>query len=778
MTNEQHTATIEALLARADWARGLARRLVRDEALAEDVVQSAYLAALEKPPKQDARRDAWLRRVIRNVALATRRREKRREKREVERPVPEHPEPTGVDRVARMEMHRELSDAVLRLDEPYRTVVIERYYEGRSSESIAAAAGIPSATVRNQLKRGLDRLRSELDGKFGSRAAWIPGVAAIGHVGAETTTAVSAAADGIARFGAPTPGSFATSTGARVVAALAVVAVTAFVVSRVGGSADSPRGSDVEGDGFAATKPFEDEEVEPMRTAELPRVAVDVPPADASLAATAPAAETESSLPPSLIVRTQLADGTPAAGCRIRIDKITTPALESWRELHREAAFRLVADEEGLAVIERMEEGRWIVGTLGREWAHGIPGGDAGFSAIEDIPFSIDDRSETREVTLIVGRGVTIRGRVVDNTGQPLEGCDVSIRWGGPEPLVDGRFGSCRGGIPTDAQGAFELYEGVVRDEPYALVIRHRNCDDDIRLPLDLESGDELDLGTLRLTDVRRGSVLGKIHTVDPGRVRVMVFEAEMPDDEPVGEWSAWPDAEATSAFQVHGLTPGDYELRFDGRPGVDPIGFHIAAAGEQCDIGTVHLPAVERAHQLFGTVVDIEGNAIAGAEVWAAGTKVKAEQDGSFEIGAPDVGPYDVNIGNLDHALPLRKRFDSVSFDGSHRVFELTPRFLRFDFVDAATGEPAPWVRVGIHEFSLGRRGGGLSFTERNLGVLDEVPYATSLREENLVLNHGAGRFGLVIYVDGYEAAELAIDVPENIRERELRVVVPLERL
>lgn len=775
MMNERDTATIEALLARADWARGLARRLVRDEALADDVVQSAYLAALEKPPKQDAGRDAWLRRVIRNVALATRRSDSRREKREVDRPAPWHPEPTGVDQLARMEMHRELSDAVLRLDEPYRTVVIERYYEGRSSESIAAAAGIPSATVRNQLKRGLDRLRSELDGKFGSRAAWIPGVAAIGHVGAETTVTVSAAADKVAQLDVPPPGSFATSTSVRVVAALVVVTVTAFVVSRLGGSAASPRESDVESSGFA--KRIEVEEVAPMRTAQTPRVVVDSPPpADASFAATAPVAETQPSLPPSLIVRAQLADGTPAAGCRIRIDRITTPELESRRELRREGAFRLVADEEGLAVVERMEEGRWIAGTLARDQILLVPGGDGDLSAIEDVPFWIDNRSVTREVTLIVRRGVTIRGRVVGDAGQPLEGCDVSIRWGGPDPIADGRFESCRGGFPTDADGVFEIFESVVRDEPYALVVRHRNYDDDTRLPLDLESGGELDLGTLCLTDVRRGSVLGKVHAVEPRPVRVQVFDTDASSDERPRQWCGWPEEETTLQFHVHGLAPGDYELRIDGRPDVIPIGFHVSA-GDLVDVGTIRLAPRERTHRLFGTVVDIDGQAISGATVDAAGTKVVTADDGTFEIGAPDAGPYEVVIGKYDHAMPLRRRFDSVLFDGSTRVFELKPRGIRFDFVDAETGDPIPWERVGIHEFSMDRPGWGLRFTQRDLGFLDEVPYATSLREENLILD-GASRFGFVIYVDGYEAAEVAIDVPEDVRERELRIVVPLHKL
>ncbi|MBM4016627.1 MAG: hypothetical protein FJ293_16920, partial [Planctomycetes bacterium] len=61
-------ATLTAsLLQHAGWARALARRLVQDEAQADDVLQRAWVAALQRAPQQAERARAWLGRVVRNL---------------------------------------------------------------------------------------------------------------------------------------------------------------------------------------------------------------------------------------------------------------------------------------------------------------------------------------------------------------------------------------------------------------------------------------------------------------------------------------------------------------------------------------------------------------------------------------------------------------------------------------------------------------------------------------------------------------------------------------
>ena len=65
-----HAAQISerALLENRDFLRLLARKLVYDEHAAEDVVQQAWLAALERPPRYQGPLRAWLAGVVRNLA--------------------------------------------------------------------------------------------------------------------------------------------------------------------------------------------------------------------------------------------------------------------------------------------------------------------------------------------------------------------------------------------------------------------------------------------------------------------------------------------------------------------------------------------------------------------------------------------------------------------------------------------------------------------------------------------------------------------------------------
>jgi len=74
--------------------------------------------------------------------------------------------------VARLDAQRDVVAKILALDEPYRSVVVLRYYHELSSEEIAQRLGSKAATVRTQLARAHELLRAKLDKQYGSRAAW------------------------------------------------------------------------------------------------------------------------------------------------------------------------------------------------------------------------------------------------------------------------------------------------------------------------------------------------------------------------------------------------------------------------------------------------------------------------------------------------------------------------------------------------------------------------------------------------------------------------------
>ena len=67
-------------------------------------------------------------------------------------------------------------EAVQGLDEPYRAVVVHRFFDALTVAEIAALGGDPEDTVRTRIRRALARLRERLDETHGGdRRAWTAG---------------------------------------------------------------------------------------------------------------------------------------------------------------------------------------------------------------------------------------------------------------------------------------------------------------------------------------------------------------------------------------------------------------------------------------------------------------------------------------------------------------------------------------------------------------------------------------------------------------------------
>jgi len=166
----------DELFAHAGWVRGLALRLVRDAAAADDLVQDAFVAALEQKPRADRALEPWLARVVRRRASFLARGRARKADREQARARASESDeselPGGDELLQRGEMHRRLANAVMELRDPYRSVLLLRFFEDLSPAQIAQRNQVPSATVRSQLKRGLDELRAKLDAEESDRRSW------------------------------------------------------------------------------------------------------------------------------------------------------------------------------------------------------------------------------------------------------------------------------------------------------------------------------------------------------------------------------------------------------------------------------------------------------------------------------------------------------------------------------------------------------------------------------------------------------------------------------
>jgi RNA polymerase sigma factor (sigma-70 family) len=164
---------IDALLEQESWARRLARALVVDRDEADEVVQEARLAWWRRPPRDARRARSWLGTVVRN-AIRSRRRTQMRRVDLLGRAGPQpEPTPSAEALAEQLEVHRELARAVAELGEPFRQVVLRRYYEGLSAAEIARRLRVPAGTIRWRLKTGLDRLRVALDARYGERRAWL-----------------------------------------------------------------------------------------------------------------------------------------------------------------------------------------------------------------------------------------------------------------------------------------------------------------------------------------------------------------------------------------------------------------------------------------------------------------------------------------------------------------------------------------------------------------------------------------------------------------------------
>jgi RNA polymerase sigma factor (sigma-70 family) len=142
--------------------RRLARGLVYESHGAEDLVQEAWLAALER--REELREpESWFARVLRNLSLRDRRSAGRRAAREQEAARPEA-QPSSAELAGRTEVLRRLLDAVDALEDPYRTAIHLRYLEDLPPRAIARRLGVPVNTARTHVRRGLEQLRRKLDG--------------------------------------------------------------------------------------------------------------------------------------------------------------------------------------------------------------------------------------------------------------------------------------------------------------------------------------------------------------------------------------------------------------------------------------------------------------------------------------------------------------------------------------------------------------------------------------------------------------------------------------
>lgn len=366
----------ETLTTHAEFLRRITRGLLADESRVDDVLQQTWLAALRRSSNSPASR-SWLGKVAVNFARRSLREDSRRARRE-EAVGARHAAPITPDEVvAREATVRAVVDAVFALEEPYRSTILRRYYDDLTPTRIARLEGIPVETVRTRLKRGLRRLRAELDSHDDRSKQWRSALLPLA-----------------AASWAPTgPG----------VAASLVAGVTLLVVV---GVSSLPRGSSGDDQqpplaALASGMGHDDELGELDNSGSTAAAAAAVVAGTGNPPATMPPATTG-----SIAMSVTWPDGTPAAGIRTWLHSTTNerqpvPLIES---------IETKSNTSGRVSIDSLQPGRYRVSV------------DRGASTWISV-----EAGKTTSGKLRIREGEDIEGTVLDVDGRPVAGAEVVL---------------------------------------------------------------------------------------------------------------------------------------------------------------------------------------------------------------------------------------------------------------------------------------------------------------------------------------------------------------
>ncbi len=185
--------------AHADRIYSYAYYLLRNHEDAEDVVQEVFIRLWRRCPAGDDRgRAAWMTRVARNLCIDVQRRRAARRDRPLDEPLAARlaaARSPAADPELCLQLdqtQRLLLDALARLPETTRDIMLMHYFQGLAYGEISALLGIGESTIKVKVHRARRRLRGLLAAE--ALEAEAGSVAAGGSV--ETGGSAAAAAEG------------------------------------------------------------------------------------------------------------------------------------------------------------------------------------------------------------------------------------------------------------------------------------------------------------------------------------------------------------------------------------------------------------------------------------------------------------------------------------------------------------------------------------------------------------------------------------------------------
>jgi RNA polymerase sigma-70 factor (ECF subfamily) len=145
-------------------AYGLAFRIVRDRALAEDVVQEAFLAIWRSAGRYVAERakaSTWILTLVHRRAVDVVRREEPRRAEPLE--AAPHEAGGSTEDAAWLRLQRQrVKEALRQLPDQQREAIELAYYGGFTQSELADRLGQPLGTIKSRMFTGLARLREIL----------------------------------------------------------------------------------------------------------------------------------------------------------------------------------------------------------------------------------------------------------------------------------------------------------------------------------------------------------------------------------------------------------------------------------------------------------------------------------------------------------------------------------------------------------------------------------------------------------------------------------------
>jgi RNA polymerase sigma factor (sigma-70 family) len=148
-------------------AYGLAFRVLRDDRLAEDAVQEAFLGVWRTAAgfrAERAKASTWILTLVHRRAVDLVRREERRRAEPLDDAMVEQVTSDSAEDAAWLGFERERVQTGLRqLPHPQREAIELAYYGGFSQTELAERLGVPLGTIKSRMFAGLARLRELLE---------------------------------------------------------------------------------------------------------------------------------------------------------------------------------------------------------------------------------------------------------------------------------------------------------------------------------------------------------------------------------------------------------------------------------------------------------------------------------------------------------------------------------------------------------------------------------------------------------------------------------------